>query len=102
MHNGVRIIICGFPLIFVVLDCYKQLLEMKDVIHSPTLASKLSNHKALKAVSSTPILSKSNPSNPSQDAYKRILEGELLSPIFPAAGIILAACFVFIHILYVQ
>jgi hypothetical protein len=66
----------------------KDRKKMKDVNRSPTLVSKLLKHKAFKAVlSSTPIPSKSSPSNPSRNAFKSILaEGELLSPIFSAAG----------------
>lgn len=60
---------------------------MKDV-QSPTVVSKLLKHNALKAVSSTPIVSKSSPSKPSRNAFKQILlEGDvLISPIFSAAG----------------
>jgi hypothetical protein len=59
---------------------------MKDV-QSLTVVSKLLKHNALKAVSSTPIVSKSSSSKPSRNAFKQILlEGDVLSPIFSAAG----------------
>jgi hypothetical protein len=72
---------------FLVEDYFEQTQKMKDVVRSPTVVSKLLKHNALKAVSSTPIVSKSSPSKPSRNAFKQILlGGDLLSPIFSAAG----------------